>query len=306
MIHGGVYGQVIRRSIVLLSLLAVSGAAQSHPSATMSVADNTTLSRALAACDRSEGASVRTDLERLAAKYPANFAANEALGIVYVDAGDFAHALPYLAHAAAAAKTNAAAQANLGTAYLETGDLAHAAGALRRATALDPGNAATLASLGRALYQDKQPAAAAETFAKAALLDPENADNRYNQAVALYDLHRDAQARVAALTAIPEARRTDAVEALWGDAEERLGHFQQAVGHMQRAAKLNPTEPTVYALAIELLRHWSWEPARREVTSFGVPSVPGKQAAAAGQRHRRLRQREVCRGSRNLRWPARG
>ncbi len=258
---------------MLLSLFAGSCMAQGRPTASrVSANDAEALSKALAACDRGEGAAARPELERLAGKYPGNFAANEALGIVYVDASDFLHAVPYLEHAAAAARTNVAAQANLGAAYLATGNNARAVETLRRAVGLDPKNASTLAGLGRALYRDKLPSAAAEAFRKATALDPGNADDLYNEAVALYDLRRDAEA-VAALRHISEMARNDAIEALWGDAEERLGHSKEAVEHLQRAARLNPNEASVYALAIELLRHWSWEPAA-EVTSFGVQQYP--------------------------------
>ena len=297
MIWAEVYRRVVQGPIAIVVLWAVAGMGRSQrppdrPAVGITGTDAAALSRALEACDRGQGASARAELKRLATKYPGNFAANEALGIVYVDAGDFAHALPYLEHAAAAAKTNAAAHANLGAAYLELGDNAQAVGALRRAVALDPKNAGTLASLGRTLYRDKQPAAAADAFARAAALDPGNTDDLYNEAVALYDLQRNAEA-VAVLGRIPEAQRSDAIEAMWGDAEERQWHFKEAVEHMQRAAKLNPSEASVYALAIELLRHWSWDTAA-DVTNFGVRQYPESKRLRLAERNRGLRQREVC------------
>ena len=256
-------------AVLLVCTYSSTATAQSHP---VTAADADTLTKALAACDRGEGASVHADLERLAAKYPHNFAANEALGLIEIDAGKFSQALPYLERAAAAEKTNAAAQANLGTAYLEVGNTASAVQALQRAAAIDGSNVATLVSLGGALYRDKQTAAAAKVFAKAAALDPANTDVAYNLAVALYDLQKYPDA-VASLQRIPESQRTDAVESLLGDSEERAGHFQEALAHIQRAASLNPSEPNVYAVAIELLRHWSWDTAA-QVTSFGVGKYP--------------------------------
>ncbi len=263
--------------------------------AALSVVDADALSRALAAYDRGD-ASVRSELERLAVKYPANFAANEAVGVMYVEADDAPRALPFLERAAAAEKTNAAAQANLGAAYLSKGDAGAAIVALRRASLLDPKNAGVKADLGKALYERKQTGAAASAFAGAAALDPANADVLYNWAVALFDLHKDADA-VTALERIPAAQRSDTVESLWGDAEERRGHYQQAVEHLQNAARINPTEAAVYAVTVELLRHWSWDTAA-EVSAFGVSRYPqsgrlrmaqgiaqfggGRYAAAAG------------------------
>ncbi len=246
----------------------------------LSPADASALSRGLATYDAGD-TSARPELERLATKYPANFPANEAVGMMYIEAGDPAHALPFLERAAAVEKANAAAQANLGAAYLSKGDAGAAITALRRAATLDPKNAGTKADLGRALYQAKQTAAAASAFAGAAALDPTNVDVLYNWAVALFDLHKDAEA-VAALERVPAAQRTEAVESLWGDAEERLGHFQQAVAHLQSAARISPSEPAIYSVTIELLRHWSWDTAA-EVSAFGVTRYPESQRMRMSQ-----------------------
>ncbi len=254
----------------LLVAAPSSGWAQTRKPA-LSAADAAALSQALAAYDRGD-AQARPELERLAVKYPSNFPANEAVGVMYVEAGEAARAVPFLERAAAAEKTVATAQANLGAALLGKGDAAAALPVLRRATVLDPKNPGARADLGRALYLTKRTGEAAQAFAEAAALDPANGELLYNQAVALFDLRRDAEASTA-LARIPAAQRSDAVEALWGDAEERLGHFQQAVEHLQNAARINPSEPAVYAVTLELLRHWSWNTAF-EVSAFGVGQYP--------------------------------
>ncbi len=262
----------------------------------VSAEDARTLNEALAAVDRNEGASARPVLERMAARYPRNFAANEAAGIVVLEAGEALQASFYLRRAALSRPDDAAAQANLGAAYLAADRPQEAIGPLRRATALDPGNAQTRGTLGRALYRAHRTPEAEAAFAEAARLDPANGQVLYNWAVALFDLDRDA-AVVEALARIAAAERTDAVESLWGDAEERLGHFEQALHHLQTAAGLNPSEPAVYAVTIELLRHWSWEPAAQMAES-GMMRYPesrrlrlargiaaygaGQYAAAAG------------------------
>jgi tetratricopeptide (TPR) repeat protein len=246
-------------------------AQSSRPSAVNSV-DAAALSKALAAYDAGQTEAAKPELERLALKYPGNFPANEALGLIYVDTGDFARALPYLEHAANARKIDAVAQANLGAAYLQVGKTAEAVRVLRRAAALDGKNAQTLSNLGHALFVEKQPQEAARVFARAAAVDPANYDISYNWAVALFTAGKSAEAGEA-LRRIPEAQRSEAVESLWGDIDERQGRFKEAAEHIQRAAKLNPSEANIYALAIELLRHWSWQPAT-EVAEYGVRQFP--------------------------------
>ena len=63
------------------------------------------------------------------------------------------------------------------------------------------------------------------------------------------------------------------MESLWGDVAEKQGQFKEAAEHMQAAAKLNPSEQNVYALAIELLRHWTWQPGA-EIAQYGVEHYP--------------------------------
>jgi len=254
-------------------LLACMAGAQTHRQATaMSAGDTAALSKALAAYDKGDSGDAKPELERLATKYPDSFPANEALGLLYIDAGDFVHAVPYLEHAASAKKTDAVAQANLGAAYLQTGDTTAAVRVLKRAAALDVKNAPALSNLGHALFLEKQPLEAANAFAKASSLDPGNADISYNWAVALYNAQKYAQASEV-LQRISAGQRNEAVESLWGDVEERQGHFKEAVQHMQTAARLNPSEANTYALAIEFLRHWSWDPGA-EVTQYGVRQFP--------------------------------
>lgn len=48
------------------------------------------------------------------------------------------------------------------------------------------------------------------------------------------------------------------------DIEEHLGHFEDAARHYDNAAHLDPSEANIYALSIEFLRHWTFEPAEKE------------------------------------------
>lgn len=240
--------------------------------AAMSSADATSLDHALAAYDAGNGAAAMPELVRLAQKYPGNFPANEALGLLYIDAGSYQQAISFLRHAAEAAKTNAAAQANLGAAYLQTGDAHLALDPLRKAASLEPKNAEVLSNLGHALFLDKQPAEAATAFARAADAEPANMDTRYNWALALHQAGKNAQADKT-LRTIPDADRTAAIESLWGDIAESNGQFKNAATHMQAAVKLNPTEQNIYNLAVEWLRHWTWQPAQ-DVAQYGIERFP--------------------------------
>lgn len=238
----------------------------------MSRDDAAALSSALAAYDDGKAAAAKPVLERLALKYPDNFAANEAAGLLFVDAGDFSHAVPFLQRAATANKSNPLAQANLGAAYLQVGDAAAAVRTLRKAVSLDAKNPQTLSNLGHALFQNKQPLEAAGVFAKAAAAEPNDLDIVYNWAVALHQAGKDTQA-AQVLGRVPAAKRNAAFEALWGDVAERQGNFVEAAKHMQNAAHLDPSEANIYDLAIELLRHWSWQPAT-EIAQYGVQRFP--------------------------------
>lgn len=261
----------------------MSGVAQAaaRNATVMSVGDATALSQALTAYNGGNEVAAMPELERLAAKYPDNFAANEALGLIYTDSGSFARALTYLEHAATANKGNAIAQANLGVAYLKAGDVKAAVQVLKRAVALGEKNGQTLSNLGHALFLDKQPEAAAHVFAKAAVIEPADVDIRYDWTLALHEVHNDATA-LEVLQQIPTEQRNEAVESLWGETAERQGQFKEAADHMQVAMRLNPSEQNVYALTLELLRHWTWQPAI-EIAAYGVKHFPDSRRLQLAQ-----------------------
>ena len=56
------------------------------------------------------------------------------------------------------------------------------------------------------------------------------------------------------LEALPAGATTDQMEALAGDADERVGDFGKALSHFQAAAQKNPSDANLYALTTELLR----------------------------------------------------
>lgn len=93
--------------------------------------------------------------------------------------------------------------------------------------------------------------------------------------MALYNAGENKQA-ANVLSRISTTQRNDAVESLLGDIEEKQGNFIEAAAHLQAAAKINPSENNIYAWAVELLRHWSWQPAS-EVARYGIQQFPSSQ-----------------------------
>lgn len=227
---------------------------------------------ALAAYDAGDTAKARAMLEGISRRYARDFAVQEALGVTEAEAGDTAAALPHLQAAADAQPRNAEALGNLGAAYLALEKLPDAVRTLRAATAIDGKNAVAEANLGRALFRNKEYKDAAASLGRASTLDPGNAALIYDRAVAL-DMGGQSAAAMALLAALPPERRTAAVEALWGDVAEHAGKYEDSVAHFEAAARMEPTEPHLFALCVELLRHWTWK-AASEVANFGLSRYP--------------------------------
>jgi tetratricopeptide (TPR) repeat protein len=197
---------------------------------------------------------------------------NEALGLIYAERGEMTQALPYLERACKDAPNSALDHANLGTAWLKLDQPRDAARELQLAAELDPRNAATLSNLGQAdMLLDDAPHAA-RAFAQAAQLAPRNFDLLYNWALALNRSGQAAQA-AQALDRIPEAEKSDQAESLAGDVEEQLGHSLSAEQHYQKAAQKNGSESNLYALCVELLRHWTWDQASK-TAAYGMAKYP--------------------------------
>ena len=238
----------------------------------MSSADVAALHAALDAYDAGRAGEAKPVLLDLARRYPGTYEANEALGSLLAEAGDFAPALPYLRKACAVAPQEAVAHANLGAAYLKAGDGAAAVRELERAAELDPRNGATQLNLGQALMTTKQARAAAKAFQAAAAISPGRGELVYDWALALFE-SGSAREAAALLEGMPEGERTDQVYELAADAEERAGEYGKALASFQAAAKLNASDANLYALTTELLRHWTWAEAI-EVAKFGASRYP--------------------------------
>jgi tetratricopeptide (TPR) repeat protein len=238
----------------------------------MSPADRTALQAALQNYDQGKTQAAEPALLTLATRYPRNYEANEALGSLYTETGNLPQALIYLRRACNIAPGQALAHANLGALYLKTTQPPEAIHELEIAARLDPHNAPNQDNLGQALMLAKQPKAAAKAFAAAAALSPENADYTYNEALALYEAGSYQEA-ASVLEAIPATSMTPELHALAADVEEHAGAFAPALKHFQAAASANPSDQNLYALIVELLRHWNWEEAI-QVANFGTSRFP--------------------------------
>jgi len=247
----------------------------------VSASDAAALRKALDAYDQGDLHGAEPVLRELSARYPKNYEANEALGSLYAESGELTRAMTYLQRAASVAPGQAIAHANLGAAYLKLGRNEDAVHELEIAAKSDPGNRVTFSNLGQALLADKKPAEAAKAFGAAAAIDPDNADLRYNWAVALLDAG-EAAAAAEALAPIHDKESAPQVQALLGDIAEKQGNFQEAVEHLQTAAKLDPSEANIYFLGFEFLRHWTFEPAIR-IFEYGVGKYPASQRMRMGQ-----------------------
>lgn len=232
-------------------------------------------SAALAAYDAGRTAEAKTALQQLTSRYPHDFAVQEALGLLLAEAGETDAALPHLLAAAVAKPKDAGAQGNLGAAYLQLKRAKEAVHALEAAALLDSGNAEVQTELGRALFLDGKPGPAAEALSKASKLRPSDPDLLYDLVLALDADHRSAAALQLLHQHEMEARGS-AMESLWGDVAEHAGQYQEAVEHMQAAARQEPSEANLYALTVELLRHWTWQPAQ-QVAEYSVAKYPSSQ-----------------------------
>ncbi len=250
-------------------------AAAARKTASSGAARKDQLQRALAAYDAGQSAEAESLLRSYVATDPDSYPAQEALGSLYAEGGALDRALPHLEKACALAPHEAIAHANLGAAYLKSGSTKKAVTELEKAVALDPTNATNQSNLGQALMLDGKPGEAARAFGAVVALDPANVDAHYNWAVAL-EAGGSLKPADDALGSIPPASISDQTEALRGEVDERLGDYQNAAVHLQRAAELNPSEDNLYALTAEFLRHWTWGPAIK-MAQFGAARYPASK-----------------------------
>lgn len=254
--------------------------AQSAANGAITPTDNQTFQRAMQALNDGDRATAEPLLRSLHVRHPGNFEINESLGLLYAGNDNMNAATPLLRAAANESPDSDVAHANLGTALLKSGHTEEAARELSLAARLNPSNASTEEALGQAWMLLKKPAKAAVAFEAALPQDGSNPTLLYNEALALFDSGKAAEAEPL-LGRMPGADESADAQSLDGDIEEHLGHYEEAVKHYQAAVQLAPTEPNLYVLGTEFLRHWTFSAAQTEFEA-GVRVFPQSQRMRMG------------------------
>ena len=255
-------------------------AISSPPSASVTSTDEKSFVQAMQALDQGNSSRAETILKPLHAHYPHNFEINESLGLLLAGKGNIHQALPLLQAAALEEPSSDVAHLNLGTAYFKLRQTQKATQEFERAVHLNPANASAQAALGQAEMLLNHPEQASSAFRAALTLDPSNSDLIYNAALAEFESGQNEKA--AALLANSSGLSQSApAQSLYGDIEERLANYKQAVEHYQQAVQLEPSEGNVYLLGIEFLRHWTFRAAIQEF-SAGAQKFPQSQRMRRG------------------------
>lgn len=228
--------------------------------------------RAMALMQEGEFSAAEPLLIALRNRHPHTFRYDESLGLLYASEGQIRKAISPLAEAVRDNPGSSVARANLGTAYLKVGKTADAARVLKVAAEQSPDDAATQVALGQADMMLKRPPEAAAAFEAALPKDPKNASLLYNTALAWFDAHEPAKAEPL-LARMPGVEDSAEAQSLYGDVDEGLHKYEAAGKHYAAAAHINPSEPNVYMLGIEFLRHWTFGPAAK-VFAAGVKKYP--------------------------------
>jgi len=218
---------------------------------------------AMAAQDAGDLDKAEAMLASLHTRHPGIFAVDESLGLIYVARDKFTEALPVLESAAREAPASDVAHANLGAAYYKLHRTAEALKAFETAARLSPQNSATQQSLGQLYMETHQPERAAQAFSAAIALKPGDNDLMMASAQALVEAGQLTQARKQ-LSAIPDSDHSATAQSLLGEVDEKAGDFRSAAQHYAHAVELDPSEQNVWALGVEFLRHWTFEPAIKE------------------------------------------
>jgi len=266
--------------LFLVSALAPVTSVRSQTSAPSNSSMEQTFQAAMAAEDRGDLQKAESLLAQLRSGHPGIFAVDESLGLIYVKQEEFDKALPLLKAATLEQPGSDAAHANLGAAYFRLGRNKEALSEFQTAAQINPKNAATQQSLGRLLMEEHQPWQAANAFGAAMEAAPDDSDLVLDRARALIEAGQASRA-MEELNSMSGRDHSAAAQSLLGDAEEKLGSYQQAAEHYARAVELEPSEANAWALGVEFLRHWTFEAAIHEFEAADL-KFPGSTRMKLG------------------------
>lgn len=218
---------------------------------------------AMEARDNGDLEHAKQILSALHRNHPGLFAVDESLGLVYVTQEDYGAALPLLQAAVREEPSSDAAHANLGAALFKLKREPEALKEFEAAQHLNPKNAATQQGLGELWLRAGKSEKAVEAFSAALRLMPDDKNLQMDCATAMVAAGRLAEA-IEILSKIPDAEQSADAQSLLGEIDEKQGQFKEAVTHLSRAADLDPSEANLWALAVEFLRHWTFDAAATE------------------------------------------
>jgi len=256
----------------LLAHLCAGASAQAGPGPQVDQQVEQQFQAAMSAQDHGDLNRAEALLRDLHTRHPGIFAVDESLGLLLAGREKYSAALPFLDAAVHEQPSSDAAHANLGAACFQLHRNQQALSEFQIAAQLNPHNAATQQSLGRLWMEAHEPQRAAEALTAALALKPGDADLALDLAQALDDAGDLAKAKET-VRAMPGADSSAAAQSLLGDIEEKSGAFKDAVQADQRAAAIDPSEPNIWAVGLEFLRHWTFDGAIPEFEA-GVQRFP--------------------------------
>lgn len=253
-----------RQLLVAGSLLfaAVGSSAQANQGKSPSSLDRE-FQAAMAAQDRGDLDEAKNILTKLRRIHPGFFAVDESLGLIYVTQQKYTEALPLLQAAAREEPKSDVAHANLGAAFFKLGRQLDAQNEFEQAASLNPNNETTQQGLGELWLNAEKPERALSAFQSALKLKPEDPDLEMDCATAMVAAGQ-MEAADELLSKLPGKEESAQAQELLGEIAEKRGGFKQAVVNFSRAVELDPSEPNAWMLGVELLRHWSFDPAVQE------------------------------------------
>lgn len=215
---------------------------------------------ALAAQDKGDLDRAASLLRTLHTHHPGIFQVDETLGLLLVSRSDFSGALPLLQAAVRERPASDVAHANLGAAYYQLHNNTLAAEEFERAVQINPRNVSAQESLGRISIENHKPDIAVRALLAADKLRPDDGDLKLDCVTALLTANRVADAEKM-LSTFEGADQSARAQSLLGEADEKASRFKDAGQHFARAVALEPSEENAWELAVELLRHWTFDAA---------------------------------------------
>jgi tetratricopeptide (TPR) repeat protein len=199
-------------------------------------------------------------LESLLARVPKSFEIQELLGLAYAAQSQDMKAVEHLRAAVRIRPDSATARTNLAVNLSRTGDIESAEEQLRKALELEPRDYDANHDLAELYIQSGKVAEAIPMLERAQRARASSYDNGYNLAQAYFLTGKLDQAR-RQVKSLETVKNTGELHTLLGEIEEKDGKFLAAGNEYETAARMDPSEETLFDWGSELLLHWAYAPA---------------------------------------------